>query len=51
MNTLVVGSKPTWTVYSKLRGGEIIYGKHSCGRVKADMDCVFEVEKCGDCLL
>ena len=51
MNTPVVGSKPTWTVCSKLRGGEIAYCEFSRGMVKANMDSVFKVEGWGDCLL
>ena len=41
MNSPVVWSKPTWTVCSKLRGGEIAYCEFSRGMVKANMDRVF----------
>ena len=51
MNSLVVWSKQTWTVCSKLRGGEIAYCEFSHGMVKANMDRVFQVEGWGDCLL
>ena len=41
MNSPVVCSKLTWTVCSKLRGGEIAYCEFSHGMVKANMDRVF----------
>ena len=41
MNSHTVWSKPTWTVCSKLRGGEIAYCEFDHGMVKANMACVF----------
>ena len=41
MNSPMVWSKPTWTVCSKFRGGEIAYCEFSRGMVKAIMDRVF----------
>ena len=57
MNSPVLWSKQTWTMVSKLRGGdkvtyihfvEIAYRELARSMVKADMDRVFKFEGWGD---